>query len=72
MKNKVIVPIFIVLFLLAVIPFGFTTLTNSMLFGWLPASLAFWWMLMILNLVFVLAVCRHFVKVSEKNKGEEE
>lgn len=41
MKNKIIVPIFIVLFLLGAVPFAFTEENASLLFGWLPVPLAF-------------------------------
>lgn len=72
MKNKIIIPVFIVLFLLGAIPFAFTEQTGSFVFGWLPLPLAFWWTLMLVDLAFVLAVCHHFVKVSAReDKGND-
>lgn len=70
MKNKIILPIFAVLFLLGAIPFKFTESGANLLFGWLPVPLAFWWVLMFVNLIFVLAVASHFVKTSEKEEEE--
>lgn len=71
MNNKVIIPVFIVLFLLGFIPFPFTSQSSLLLFGWLPAPLAYWWTLMFIDLIFAFCVCSHFVKVScrkEENK----
>ncbi|RVU54296.1 hypothetical protein [Anaerosphaera multitolerans] len=72
MKNKIIIPIFLVLLFLGVYPFKFTAQGGNYLFGWLPVPLAFWWISMVVNLIFVLIVSRHFVKVSEREKDEEE
>jgi len=71
MKNKIIVPIFVVLFLLGAIPFSFTETSGDYLFGWLPAPLAYWWGLMVVNLVFVLCVSKHFVTTSVKEEEKE-
>lgn len=71
MNHKVIGSIFAVLYLLCVIPFPFTYKSSVYLFGWLPLSLAYWWVLMVVNLLFVLWVCKCFVD-SSKNKGDEE
>lgn len=75
MNKKLIAVIFIVLLLLAAIPLPFTAGTQTYLFGWLPLSLAYWWVLMIVNLIFVIWVCKSFVKHSEKEdeqKSEKE
>ncbi|SHH17708.1 hypothetical protein SAMN02745245_00746 [Anaerosphaera aminiphila DSM 21120] len=72
MKNKIIIPIFVVLFILGAFPFKFTAQSGNYLFGWLPVPLAFWWLLMIVNLVFVLIVSKHFVNVSERESKDEE
>ena len=71
MNNKVIIPIFIVLFLLGFIPFPFTKQSPVLLFGWLPVTLASWWILMFIDLIFIYCVCRHFVKVSQEKEGNE-
>ena len=68
MKNKIIIPIFLVLFLLSFIPFAFTESCTPLLFGWLPTPLAYWWILLVADLIFVFIVCRHFVKTSEKEE----
>ncbi|MCL2602626.1 MAG: hypothetical protein FWD91_07415 [Treponema sp.] len=72
MKNKVIIPIFVVLLLLAMVPLSFDSGSMRLLFGWLPLQLAYWWILMFVNLTFVLCVARHFVKTSKKEgEGDE-
>lgn len=68
MKNKYIFIIFVILLLAAMIPFSFTSRPEPFLFGWLPLSLAYWWTLMIVNLIFVLWVAYSFVK----NNNDEE
>lgn len=73
MNKKLIAVIFAILLLLAAIPLPFTAGSQIYLFGWLPLSLAYWWVLMIVNLIFVLWVCRSFVRHSAKeNKKEAE
>lgn len=72
MKMKVILPIFLILLLLGAIPFSFTAQDGVLLFGWLPSTLAFWWGLTLLDTIFILLVCHHFVKTSAKeDRGEE-
>lgn len=71
MNHKWIGGIFAVLFLLCVAPFPFTEGAQTYLFGWLPLALAYWWVLMVVNLVFVLWVCRCFVNSGKKKGGEE-
>ena len=71
MNHKLIGGIFAVLYFLCVIPFPFTQGTPIYLFGWLLLPLAYWWILMVVNLLFVLWVCKCFVD-SNKRKGEEE
>lgn len=66
MNNKIILPVFAVLFLLGAIPFGFTALPEATLFGWMPLALAYWWGLMGINLVFVLLVSKHFLNTAKK------
>lgn len=68
MKNKVIIPIFVVLFLLGFLPWPFTTGNQILLFGWLPLTLGFWWLLMIVDVVFVLIVSKHFVNTSKEEE----
>lgn len=70
MNHKLIGIIFLVLFLLSAAPFPFTQGEQIYLFGWLPLALMYWWILMVLNLIFVLWVCRTFVKSSKKKEGE--
>lgn len=72
MKLKVIIPIFLILLLLGAIPFSFTARDGILLFGWPPSTLAFWWVLSVLDAVFIYLVCRHFVKVSAEEKNREE
>lgn len=72
MNNKRIGIIFVILFLLAALPFPFTAGVQTFLFGWLPASLAYWWVLMIINLVFVLVVCKKFVESSKAETTKKE
>lgn len=69
MKNKIIIPVFIVLFLLGFIPFPFTASSGTLLFGWLPLTLAYWWALMIVDVIFVLLVSKHFVDTSKDEEG---
>ena len=71
MNHKKIGVIFLVLLLLAMIPFPFTKGQQMNLFGWLTLTLVYWWTLMVANLVFVLWVSRVFVKNSKKDKGDE-
>ncbi len=71
MNNKRIFTIFIILFLAAAIPWLFTKGDQVYLFGWLPGCLLYWWILMIINLIFVLRVAKEFVATSEKNKEGE-
>ena len=71
MNHKKIGIIFLVLLLLALILFPFTKGPQVYLFGWLPVTLVYWWVLMVANLVFVLWVSHEFVKTSKKDKGEE-
>ncbi|MDD7305757.1 MAG: hypothetical protein PUG67_04125 [Peptoniphilaceae bacterium] len=67
-KNKIIMGIFIVLLLLAMIPFSFTKSAEPYIFGFLPFPLFYWWILMFVNLIFVLIVAHDFVK----NEKDEE
>lgn len=66
-KNKLIASVFITLLLLAMLPFGFTKNPEPYIFGWLPFPLFFWWILMFVNLIFVLLVTHDFVK-NEKDE----
>ncbi|MCH4208076.1 MAG: hypothetical protein LKF50_07235 [Solobacterium sp.] len=70
MNNKRILIVFVILFLAAAIPWPFTAGEQTYLFGWLPGCLAYWWLLMIINLIFVLKVSKDFVKSNEKKEGE--
>lgn len=70
MKNKIIIPIFIVLFLLGFLPWPFTTGSQILLFGWLPLTLGFWWLLMIIDVIFCLIVSKHFVNCSKEEEEE--
>ena len=70
MKNKLVLSIFIILLLAAVIPFKFTTTQGLYLFGWLPVVLAYWWTLMIVNLVFILWVAKMFISIEDETEKE--
>lgn len=73
MNHKLIAIIFAVLLLAGMLPFGFTASPEPLVFGWLPFPLLYWWVLMFLNLVFVLWVAHCFVKeAEEKNRAEQE
>ena len=50
-------------------PFEFTKSPEPYMFGWLPFPLFYWWILMFVNLIFVLFVVKDFAK-NEKD-GEE-
>lgn len=67
-KKNIIKIIFAILLLLAMIPFSFTKSPEPYIFGWLPFPLFYWWILMFLNLIFVLFVAYDFVK----NEKDEE
>lgn len=69
MNHKKIGIIFLILLLLAAVPLPLTGPDQTFLFGWLPAALAYWWTLMIVNLIFVLWVCKRFVDNAEKNRN---
>lgn len=71
MNNKLILTIFVVLLCAGMIPFEFTSTPEPYVFGWLPFSLLYWWILMFINLIFIAWVCRSFVKSAEKDKKEE-
>ena len=71
MNHKKILTIFVVLLLLALIPFGFTSTPEPYVFGWLPFPLLYWWILMIVNLVFVLYVAKEFVKYEGEDDNDE-
>lgn len=66
-KNTLIKVVFVILLLLAMLPFGFTKSPEPYVFGWLPFPLFYWWILMFVNLIFVLIVAKDFV-----NNGEDE
>lgn len=68
MNHKLIGSIFAVLYLLCALPLPWTSGAQGYLFGWLPVALAYWWVLMIVNLVFVLWVCKCFVNASKDSK----
>lgn len=70
MNHKRIGTIFVILFLLCMLPFPFTAGEQMYLFGWLPFTLVYWWCLMIVNLVFVLWVCHCFVKSHTDEEAE--
>lgn len=72
MNNKRVFVIFVVLLLLAMVPFAFTKSPEPYIFGWLPRPLLYWWILMIVNFVFVIKVARDFVKDAQKAKDEED
>ncbi|MGN9165817.1 hypothetical protein ACTNDY_11150 [Tissierellaceae bacterium HCP3S3_D8] len=67
MNHRLVLTIFIILLLLAMIPFSFTATPEPYIFGWLPFPLLYWWGLMIVNLIFVLWVAKKFTIYS---KGE--
>lgn len=69
MNNKIIFIVFVILLLSAMIPFSFTESPEPYIFGWLPFPLFYWWLLMFINLAFVLIVAKKFVNHSKK-RGE--
>lgn len=68
LNNKLILTIFIILLLAAMIPTKFTETPDPILFGWLPGPLLYWWVLMGINLIFVLVVSKKFI---ESDEGED-
>lgn len=68
MNHKLILGIFAILLFLGVAPFSFTATPDPYLFGWLPLSLGYWWVLMAVNLVFVLWVAKEFVKHAKEEE----
>lgn len=68
MNHKLIGVIFAVLYLLGALPLPFTKGEQMLLFGWMPICLLYWWILMVVNLIFVLWVCKRFV---DSNKEED-
>lgn len=68
MKQKLFGCVFLVLLLLGALPLSMTWGEQGYLFGWLPVALAYWWALMVVNLAFVLLVCREFVRSSKKGE----
>lgn len=66
MNHKLILSIFVILLLLGMVPFSFTATPQPYVFGWLPFPLLYWWILMAINLVFVLWVAKEFTKNSKK------
>lgn len=71
MNKKRIFVIFVILLILAMVPLKFTTAPEPYVFGWLPGPLLYWWILMVLNLIFVFWISKEFVK-SEKEEEENE
>ncbi|HLR20709.1 MAG TPA: hypothetical protein VK087_01755 [Tissierellaceae bacterium] len=72
MNHKLILSIFVVLLLLALIPFSLTATPEPYIFGWLPFPLLYWWILMVVNLVFVLWVSKKFVESSKEDELDNE
>lgn len=72
MNHKLILIIFVILLLLGMAPFSFTATPEPYVFGWLPFPLLYWWILMAINLVFVLWVANSFVKDANKDPREEQ
>lgn len=68
MNHKLILSIFVVLLLLAMIPFSFTASPEPYIFGWLPMHLLYWWILMIINLIFILWVAKKFTDSAKEEK----
>ncbi|MBC8587208.1 hypothetical protein [Paratissierella segnis] len=68
MNHKLILSIFVVLLLLAIIPFSFTASPEPYIFGWLPLPLLYWWSLMVINLIFVLWVAKKFTESAKEEK----
>jgi len=66
MNNKLVFIVFVILLMLAMLPFSFTESPEPYVFGWLPFPLFYWWILMFVNLVFVLIVAKKFVESSKK------
>lgn len=68
MKHKLILSIFAILLLLGMAPFSFTATPEPYIFGWLPFPLLYWWILMAINLIFVLWVTKQFTKNAKKEE----
>lgn len=68
MNHKLILGICSILIALAIIPFSFTASPEPYIFGWLPLSLLYWWVLMIVNLAFVLWVAKKFTDSAKEER----
>ncbi|MCG0276249.1 MAG: hypothetical protein L5655_08860 [Thermosediminibacteraceae bacterium] len=61
--------IFVILLLAAAIPFEFTERPEPYVFGWLPFPLFYWWILVILNLLFLYWVSSSWLReINEKKR----
>ncbi len=69
MSNKKVFWIFLVLLCAAALPFSFTTRPEPYIFGWLPFPLFYWWILVVVNFVFLFRVTRSWL--AEQRKKEE-
>lgn len=67
-NHKLVLTIFVILLLAAMVPTSFTATPDPIFFGWLPGPLLYWWVLMAVNLAFVLVVAKKFVE----NEDEED
>ena len=71
MNHKLILIIFVILLLLGMVPFSFTATSEPYIFGWLPFPLLYWWILMIINLIFVLWVAKKFTDSVKRRRNDE-
>ncbi len=71
MNHKLILIIFVILLLLGMVPFSFTATPEPYIFGWLPFPLLYWWILMIINLIFVLWVAKKFTDSVKRRRNDE-
>lgn len=72
-KKKLVAIVFIILLTLGMFPWPFTANPEPYIFGWLPFPVFYWWVLMFVNLAFVLWVAKVFVaEAKEEKKGKNE
>lgn len=69
-RNQKVLIIFIILLLAGAIPFKFTANPEPYIFGWLPFPLLYWWILVVLDLVFLLWVTYSWLNDNKKKEGE--
>jgi hypothetical protein len=61
--------LFVLLFLAAAIPWPWTARPEPYLFGWLPFPLFYWWVLVVLNFIYILWAANEWLR-SKRGKAK--